>query len=102
MGIEKIGLNVVNTIEPKPRNYVQKSIRIEEARREDTYLSIQWSKTAEQQRLIAESERISDINKINSNGQRSPAPNVPYTKGIYRDEITYFKRDTGNLYDIVA
>lgn len=102
MGIEKIGLNAVHIPRVRPKDETHKMIQRSNAVREDAYMHVKWSQENENQRLKAESFRISDINKINRQGMNAPAPNVHHYERPYKSNIPHYKQDVGTAYDILA
>lgn len=118
MSTGKIGLNYINMVNIKPRDYINKMIgpnnsvtvnnsftntgfrnvaqnnsykidrqvfhRQDAARRESYQAYAKWEKASTTNKIQAESERVSDVNKVNQQGMRK-AIGVPYVKSSYND-----------------
>lgn len=80
MSIETIGLKAVITTDPRPRDYTNKYIAMQKARRDYFQESLKLSEMAVNKRIKMESETIAAINRFNKNGQWSPEPNLSYVK----------------------
>lgn len=82
MSIETIGLRAIATTDTRPRDYVNKYMKISQARRDYFQESVKLSQMAVNKRIALESERVTDINRFNKNGQWSPSPNLTYHKSL--------------------
>ncbi len=82
MSIETIGLRAIITTNPRPRDYVNKCIKISQARRDYFQESVKLSQMAVNKRIATESEKIADINRFNKNGYWSPSPNLTFHKSL--------------------
>ena len=81
MSIETIGLRAIITTDTRPRDYVNKYIKISQARRDYFQESVKLSQMAVNKRIALESEKIADINRFNKNGW-SPSPNLTFHKSL--------------------
>ena len=82
MSIETIGLRAIITTDTRPRDYVNKYIKISQARRDYFQESVKLSQMAVNKRIALESEKIADINRFNKNGYWSPSPNLTFHKSL--------------------
>ena len=72
MSIETIGLRAIITTDPRPRDYVNKYIKISQARRDYFQENVKLSQMAVNKR----------INRFNKNGYWSPSPNLTFHKSL--------------------
>lgn len=82
MSIETVGLRSIATTNPRPRDYVNKYMKISQARRDYFQESVKLSQMAVNKRIAIESETIANINRFNKHGQWSPEPNLTYHKSL--------------------
>ena len=68
MSIETIGLRAIATTDTRPRDYVNKYMKISQARRDYFQESVKLSQMAVNKRIALESERVADINRFNKHG----------------------------------
>ena len=80
MSIETIGLRAIITTDTRPRDYVNKYIKISQARRDYFQESVKLSQMAVNKRIALESEKIADFIMFYKIVYWSPSPNLTFIK----------------------
>lgn len=109
MSIERIELNnsamtgyAIPAVQTQPRNYSNKTLERELARREYHSDSVRMEKAAQNQQLKVQAEKSADINRINNKGKNDPAPNISYSKKNTHTSVSYYQGMVGKNIDRTA
>ena len=102
MSIETFGLGAVITSNPRPRDYVNKYLAMDQARRDYFKESLKIAELAINKRIKMETETIVDINRFNKKGQWAPEPNLSYHKPLVQGSAYSAMQRAGKRFDRFA
>ncbi len=104
MGIEKLGPDVLHLpyIYNRRKDETHKMLHRFVALMEDYYVSPTLKEQNLNNRIDAESARISDVSKVNRKGLNAPAPNVHYYERPYAANINAPNGATGAMFSVLA